>query len=149
MAPPLQLVIDATKESVETLTICRCIIAAAIDIDSGGEFSVVSIAERTGLTTEVVRAILASPTYLKLIQAEAAQMISHSLIRGVRRMDKILHGDRTSDANRIAAHRANVHTYQAVSYRPIKDKPPDDGGLEEWAKEARITVTNPIPLKPS
>lgn len=125
---------DVSDQSLEVLATARCILAAAVDSD-GTEFSIIGIAERTGFTTDQVRSIMASPLYLQLIQQEAVQLISHALVRGVRRMDKIVNDTKTTDANRIAAHRATVHTYQAVTQRPTAPKRGEDAGLDEWARQ--------------
>ena len=120
---------DAMKHSQELLATCQCILAAATDGDV--ELSVRAIAKRTGLTDEVVDAVLASSVYRDLLERESVRMISHTLLRGVREMDAIVNDERASDADRIAARRAMVSTYQAVTRRSQIEKPPE---LEDWAR---------------
>jgi len=128
-----ELVIDP-RRSLELLETVRCILAAATD--GNIEFNVPAIADRTGLTVEAVQRVFSSPVYYGLLQQEALQLISHSLLRGVRAMDKIVHaGGITRNSDKIAAHRAIVHTYQAVTFKPHAEKPPDDDDLDRWAQQ--------------
>lgn len=104
----------------EMIMTARAVLACALN--PAQRLDVTEIAMATGLTREAVRHVLGSQTYQRLISDEIRMLVSGSLMRGVRRLDEIVNGEKTTHSNAIAAHRAVVHTYQAITQaRPADD----------------------------
>jgi hypothetical protein len=126
---PLQ---DANAESADVLLTVRVILGAVLE--PGVAMTVPAIAEATGLTVEAVRHAMSSAPYRAALEGEAMNLLSHSLTRGIKKMDSLVHGDKVSDTNRVAAFRAIVSTYQAVQL--AKPKARDvDADLEDFLKD--------------
>lgn len=120
--------VDLPQQAEEILGTVRIIIAAVAA--PGTEMSVAGIAAATGLTAETVRAVMGSDTYRTVMQGEATALLQHALVRGLRRMDLIVNGDKVGDANRINAFRAIVATYGVV--QQAKAKEPTEGDVEKF-----------------
>lgn len=106
-----QYLAEVDPAAEEILVTARVLMSAVMELTT--DLSVEGIALVTGLTKEVVRDILNSKTYQRVIEDQLKLLVSGTLARGVKQLDKIVTGKAT-DANKIAAHRANVMTFQVI-----------------------------------
>lgn len=104
-------------------------------MDSDTPFSMIGIAERTGLTLDVVRATLNSPVYHELMRNEAQQLFEHAMTRAIRKLDEIVHGEKSKNMERIAASTAIGRLYDAAR-KPGQTPPqsPAEKALDEWER---------------
>lgn len=73
------------------------------------------LAARTGMSAEEVKALLHDEAYHAHLRREAWILMTHSMLRGLKAMEKIAGNRKEKGANRIAAHRAIAHTFQVAS----------------------------------
>lgn len=133
--------LGVNEDASDMLVSVRCVIAAATDGEIS--FTVPAIADRTGLTVDQVRHILASPKYHELMNQEVRQLVAHTLVRGVNVLDRIVNNGEAKNADKIAAHRAIVQTYQALNGQqgpPPSDAATDFDKLMANLKKTRIKV---------
>jgi len=106
----------------------------AVTTELGPSTDVHEIASKTGMTVDQVRHVLTSPTYVQALETEAMELISHALVRGVRKMDAIVHAEKASDANRVNAFKAIQQTYTALAGQKHRIMDDADEELREWRK---------------
>jgi len=73
-----------------------------------------AVAERTGLTVEAVREILNGKAYQDLIGDHLRVQVSTLMMRGLMKMDRIVHGEYKA-SDQIAAYRSIVATFDSAS----------------------------------
>lgn len=91
---------------------------------------------------EAVRHVLNSPTYHEMMKREAMHLFEHALTKAVRKLDSLVHGERTKDADRIAASTAISRIYDVVR-KPGGTPPqsPAEKALEDWERRNKVGVT--------
>lgn len=110
----------------DALLTARAILAVATNPQI--ELSVADIAMHAGMTVDSVRRVLNSPLYQNLLEQEVKMLVAGSLTRGIRAMDKIVSGEKSTDMAKIAAHRANIQAFQALT--GAKQQAHDDDSTE-------------------
>lgn len=127
----------ATADSENMLATARMILAVALN--PRRPFDVPEIAMETGLTYDTVRQILASPEYAELMNREIRTLVTTTLTKGVSAMDKIIANEKSTDANKVSALRAVVHTFQAMTQttKTLEQQSPKSDELEQFQEALR------------
>ena len=105
------------------LATARLVLAAAMKPNR--PFSVGEIALETGLTVEGLRRILNSRAYQAVMTEQLQMLVGTTITRSVAVMDKIITSEDSTDLNKIAATRAVVHVYQAITAATRDDTDPN------------------------
>jgi hypothetical protein len=128
--------LDIAKEPEELLRIIRCVLDSATE--GPGPFGILAIATKTGLPVEMVEAAMNSQAYHDLMQREARQLFAHSLVRAVRKLDDIVHSEKTKrDSDRIAASIAISRICEVSLKRtPTPEEPLGDELLQDWMRRS-------------
>lgn len=124
MPEPLQLVqIDVVKAVVE----------AALDGDVN--FSLPAIADAAGTTVEEVQRVLGTDDYRRAVREFGDTLIQHALVRGIQKMDALVHGGGVKDRDRISAHNAIVQTLVALKQAKAPPAKTVAQELDDWLKK--------------
>jgi predicted transcriptional regulator len=134
----LQVLPEADEKTRDMLIAARCILAAVTDPKIG--LTITGIAEATGLTLETVKHILNSAVYRQLLEDQFHLRVSSIMTRGIVKMDEIIHREKARDADKVAAYRTVVATYQAM----VDSMPKHDGASAKNDFQAALDLLDRI-----